>query len=110
MKIFLRPALLSLLILFFGGTGCTSLAPGAETVKVAKTSQDVAGCKAVGTVEGGAFADTRMKNETIAKGGDTLFITNSGLWTRHNKSYGVAYNCKGADVRQPVPVRGKEDK
>lgn len=85
-------------------TGCTSVAPGAASVRVANDPKDVAGCRVVGTVHGVWGSDTRMKNDAFSQGADTIFVTNAGWLTRHGKTDGVAYNCSGVDQRMPATV------
>ena len=86
-------------------TGCTTLAPGAEAVKVTRDPKDVLGCHFVGQVSGLTGnqalpgANKKMANAAAAMGADVVFVTSTIT------SYdGVAYKCKGVDPRQPVPV------
>jgi hypothetical protein len=96
------------LALLIALTGCSSLAPGAERIKLTRDGQDVAGCKVVGPISFNKPLQCRpwcgsyskeMKNTAFAEGADVVFITSS-----QDASQGVAYNCSGVDPRQPVPV------
>ena len=77
--------------------GCaTTLAPGAEKIRVTRNPADVEGCKAVGTVEARAPYNTandakhQMQNGALPLGADVVFITNYS-----DKATGVAYQCQG---------------
>lgn len=82
-------------------SGCGSLAPGAEKVRITHEARDVVGCKIIGPVSGNGDA-IEKKNVVLASGGDTLLITSS--WIIAPQYKGIAYNCSGVDLRQPVPV------
>ncbi len=93
-------------------SACTTLAPGAEKVKLTRNAKDVAGCSVIGPVEtprrndvglgGGTEADTTMKNNAFSIGADTVFVTSAMA-----SFSGVAYRCGPGDPRQPVPVTPK---
>ena len=81
------------------GTGCVTLAPGANQVKVTKNPQDVAACKAVGNIQvpttaGGtvdmANAANQFRNQVVGLGGNTGLVT-AGLVGV--PSQGIAYQC-----------------
>jgi hypothetical protein len=77
--------------------GCTSLAPGAEKVKITTAAKDVEGCKILGQVTApGPFNGpddwkNQLKNATFALGGDAVFRTGPLAFTRHVD--GIAYRC-----------------
>jgi hypothetical protein len=88
--------------------GCGSLAPGAEKVLLTRNAVDVAGCKVVAPVhirpEPFTSGAKDMRNAAFGYGGDTVFVTSGVLDAVRD---GMAYNCKGIDLRQPVPVQPK---
>ncbi len=92
--VFAFPAALTL-------AGCVSVAPGAEKVILTHNPKDVTGCKIIGPIQGRGNDDEK-RNVVFASGADTFFVTSS--WVSAPNYSGVAYNCKGVDLRQPVPV------
>jgi hypothetical protein len=88
--------------------GCGSLAPGAEKVALTRNPGDVAGCKVIGPVhirpEPFTSGSKEMKNAAFGYGGDTVFITSGHVVALDTVTDGMAYNCKGIDLRQPVPI------
>jgi len=86
--------------------GCSSLAPGAEQVKITKNPNDVRGCKVIGPLSGVEGSGLRgggpKENLVLSLGGDTFFETSS--WLIAPNYHGIVYNCRGIDLRQPVPV------
>ena len=81
------------------GTGCVSLAPGADQVKITKNPQDVASCKAVGNIkvpttsQGNvdiANAQRQFRNQVVGFGGNTGLVTFGLIGA---PSEGIAYHC-----------------
>ena len=77
-------------------SGCVTLAPGADKVKMTQNPADVAGCTAVGNIKAPRDAqgqvdildaDATLRNQTIGLGGNTALETSTLL------SEGVAYRC-----------------
>ena len=95
-----------------GITGCSSVAPGAEQVKLTRNSKDTIRCKIVTSFkfksEPASLGDkANVLNFAYGAGGDTVFMTSAGgLGTRGGLGHcsGMVYNCRGTDMRQPVPV------
>jgi len=81
--------------------GCASTVPGAEKVLITSNPKDVVGCKVIAQPRGPYLVpDNDLRNEVYSLGGDTVL---------RNRQIGMmAYNCRGFDLRQPIPV--KEDK
>jgi Domain of unknown function (DUF4156) len=80
-------------------TGCVSLAPGADKVRITKTAADVSSCTAVGNVRvpqdsngqpNIANADAEVRNQPLGLGGNAVFVTSSSLGVPVE---GVAYRC-----------------
>jgi hypothetical protein len=106
-------------------TACLSgggipLAPGAEKVSLTRNPTDVTNCKVLGPVSGskdayafnvkGSTKEKEMtksiQNIAFSLGADTVFITDAaGAYIGPRN--GIAYNCSGVELRQPVPVQPK---
>ena len=73
--------------------GCvtTTLAPGAESVRLVKNQADVASCKPMGNVRRPADDNVDIRNLTVGLGGDTLFVTEDVLGSFVKA--GIAYQC-----------------
>lgn len=77
---------------------CTSLAPGAEEVKITTEAKDVQGCRIIAQVSAnGPFNvpddwKNQLKNATLAVGGNVVFRTGPLAFTRHVD--GMAYRCE----------------
>lgn len=101
-------SVIAITALVASASGCSSAAPGAENIRVTSNPQDVAGCKVAGQVSGltagQAYPDskTKMRNAALALGGDTIYVTSTVNLTGGYE--GMAYNCRGTDMRQPMPV------
>lgn len=95
-----------------GITGCASVAPGAEQVKLTRDPKVTVGCKIVTSFsfkEGPAGAGDKASvlNFAYGAGGDTVFMTSpGGIGTCGGLGTcsGMVYHCNGTDLRQPVPV------
>jgi len=73
-------------------SGCAHrvvLAPGAEQVQFIRNPADIAGCTAVGNVDWHEGA-ADLRNLTVGLGGNTVFVTNEGLFM---VTRGIAYRC-----------------
>ena len=76
--------------------GCVSLAPEAARVTVARDSEDVSGCRILGSVRahppyvGPDDAMNQLKNEVAGLGGNVLFVTTMAV-----TATGMAYQCDG---------------
>ena|ERR1035437_7968491 len=111
MKTTLRLALLAF-GLVGGITGCSSAAPGAEQVKLTRNPKDTIGCKVVTSFSfkqgpAGAGDKANVLNFAYGAGGDTVFMTSGGgmgTCGGLGSCSGMVYNCRGIDLRQPVPV------
>jgi len=73
-------------------SGCVTLAPGANKVKLTSNAADVKGCVAVGSVKGDAQndpmdVDNTLRNQALGLNADVVFRT--GL------DAGVGYRCAG---------------
>jgi hypothetical protein len=94
------PKRLLLLALLCVGCATTTLAPGAEKIRVTTNRNDVAGCKAVGAVDArGPFTMPndwmhQLQNQALGMGADVVFQTSSALAVTDHVS-GVAYRCEG---------------
>jgi hypothetical protein len=83
---------------------CTSLAPGAEQVKITTDAKDVQGCKIItqvsanGPFNGPNDWKNQLKNATLAVGGNVVFRTGPLAFTRHVD--GIAYLCQ----QPPIPA------
>jgi len=86
-------------------TGCLSMTPQAENVRVIRNANEVRDCQSLGNVEAtsgwgsfatsGGFANnkTQMRNEAATRGGDALLIhTERGGFLSH--SMGEAFRCQ----------------
>jgi hypothetical protein len=92
-------------LLACGSTPIT-LAPGADQVRITKNSSDVAGCAAVGNVDGHQYpldhgnAMRQMQNQTTGLGGNTLFLTfdpgDHMINPPNAFATGVSYRCAKA--------------
>jgi hypothetical protein len=82
-------------------TGCTSLVPGSERVRVTWNPGDVVNCKIVGPMSG---YERTMQDDALASGADTVLKTRTTSATSDYVEHWTAYNCSGVDPRQPVPV------
>lgn len=80
-------------------SACVSLAPGADKVRITKDASDVSACSAVGNIRlpsdangnvDGYNADAQFRNQTVGLGGNTAFVTRSGLFVPIE---GIAYRC-----------------
>jgi hypothetical protein len=80
-------------------SACVSLAPGADKVRITKNASDVSACSAVGNIhlprdaKGNVDiynADTEFRNQTVGLGGNTAFVTQSGVFVPVE---GIAYRC-----------------
>lgn len=103
-----RPLALTLIsvVLIAGAAGCTvATVPGAERVVITKNAKDVEDCKIIGKgrliISIDKTGENDLKNSVVAAGGDTFLILSTTPLVASN---GMIYNCKGGDVRQPVPV------
>jgi hypothetical protein len=83
-----------ILVAFAMLSGCVTLAPEAEKVKIAKSAADVAGCRVLGAVEahppfaGPNDGMNQLKNKVAGLGGNALFVTSYNL-----SATGMAYQC-----------------
>ena len=82
-----------------GMTGCVSLSPGADKVRLTRDASDVATCTAVGNVRVPvdvnrqvdiANASTLFRNRVVALGGNTGFVMDGPV---NIPVGGVAYSC-----------------
>jgi hypothetical protein len=80
-------------------SACVSLAPGADKVRITKNASDVSACSAVGNIhlprdangQVDAYnADANFRNQTVGLGGNTAFVTQSGMFVAVE---GIAYRC-----------------
>jgi len=80
-------------------SACVALAPGADKVRITKDASDVSACSAVGNVRlprdanGNVDiynADAEFRNQTVGLGGNTAFVTQSGVFAPVE---GIAYRC-----------------
>jgi hypothetical protein len=74
-------------------SGCVTLAPGADKVKLTSNAADVKGCVAVGNVKTDAQndpmdVDNTLRNQAVGLNADVVFRTALGA--------GVGYRCAGA--------------
>jgi hypothetical protein len=81
------------LVLSASLSGCVTLAPGADKVKLTSNAADVKGCVAVGNVKADAHndpmdIDNTLRNQAIGLNADVVFRTDVGA--------GVGYRCAGA--------------
>jgi hypothetical protein len=81
------------LVLSAALSGCVTLAPGADKVKLTSNAADVKGCVAVGSVKADAQndpldVDNTLRNQALGLNADVVFRTALGA--------GVAYRCAGA--------------
>ena len=82
-------------------TGCASVKPGAEAVRLTRDSKAVAGCKEVGSVHSWvnfSFRDSQnqLRNQALELSGDTVLVT-----SHFGDDLGTAYNCKEATPDKP---------
>ena len=75
------------------GSGCASVAPNAENVRLTRKSEDVAGCKEMGYIQSWlAFsfrdAEVQLRNKAVAAGGNTVLVTSP-----FGETTGTAYQC-----------------
>jgi hypothetical protein len=73
-------------------SGCVTLAPGADKVKLTSNAADVKGCVAVGNVKTDAQndpmdVDNTLRNQAVGLNADVVFRTGLGA--------GVGYRCAG---------------
>ena len=84
---------LAALALSIALTACTTLAPNADSVKLTRSADAVAGCRLVGPVEtlySGVNTERDLKNKAVGMGADAVFITQLiGL-----EAQGIAYRCR----------------
>jgi hypothetical protein len=97
--------LIGVAFLAIGVTGCVSLTPEGQRVRITNNPDVVRGCEFVGNLRSGSMlgggtgeerAQVDMQNETARLGGNVLFLTSShggpnlgaGAW-----SAGEAYRC-----------------
>jgi hypothetical protein len=77
-------------------TGCVSVAPQAETIRVTATGAEVSQCTILGTVESHppymfpSDGVNQLRNNAAALGADTLLLTSSGALRGKT---GMAYRC-----------------
>jgi hypothetical protein len=77
-------------------TGCVSIAPQAEAIRVTSVGADVGQCKILGTVESyppymfPSDGVNQLRNSAAALGADTLLLTSSGALRGKT---GMAYRC-----------------
>ena len=77
-------------------TGCVSVAPQAEKIRVTSNGEDVAQCKVLGTVESHppymfrSDGVNQLRNNAAALDADTLLLTSSGALRGKT---GMAYRC-----------------
>jgi hypothetical protein len=81
------------LVLSAALSGCVTLAPGADKVKLTSNAADVKGCVAVGNVKTDAQndpldVDNTLRNQAVGLNADVVFRTGLGA--------GVGYRCSGA--------------
>jgi hypothetical protein len=90
----------AILLFAYGMTGCVSLAPGADKVRLTTDTSDVVMCTAVGNVRVPvdvnrqvdiANASTLFRNRVVALGGNTGFVTDGPV---NIPVGGVAYSCR----------------
>jgi hypothetical protein len=79
----------------------TTLAPGAEKVRLTENAADVSNCSAVGNIapaqdaKGDTFSTpTDFKNQAIGLGGNTVLVTKQYMGALLN---GVIYRCSAAN-------------
>ena len=80
------------LVLSAALSGCVTLAPGADKVKLTSNAADVKGCVAVGSVKADAQndpldVDNTLRNQAVGLNADVVFRTGLGA--------GVGYRCAG---------------
>ena len=80
-------------------SGCVSLAPGADKVRLTKNEADLWGCSALGNIElpgyaegqiTGANADAEFRNQAVSVGGNAALVTYAPFGSPIK---GVAYRC-----------------
>ena len=76
------------LVLSAALSGCVTLAPGAEKVKLTAEANDVKGCVAVGSVKADAKndpmdADNTLRNQALGLNADVVFRTGLGAGAGH---------------------------
>jgi hypothetical protein len=90
----MQRSILAAAIVALAVSGCTTLAPQAEHVRITREAADVAACKAVGDVHSTppyALPNEdykQLRNAAVALQADTVLVT-----TRAVISRGVAYQC-----------------
>ncbi|HET9796162.1 MAG TPA: hypothetical protein VFS34_17070 [Thermoanaerobaculia bacterium] len=91
-----------LLVALFCAGCATTIAPGAEKIRITTNPKDVEGCKPVGSVDArGPFNlpddwERELQNQALGLGADVVFRTGPLAMTDHVS--GVAYRCQ-----QPKP-------
>jgi hypothetical protein len=83
------------LVLSAALSGCVTLAPGADKVKLTSDSNDVKGCVAVGSVQADAKndpldVDNTLRNQALGLHADVVFRTGLGA--------GVGYRCASTAI------------
>ena len=74
---------------------CVTLAPGADQVRLTKTSADVSVCKALGNIQvprdvDGASAQKQFRNQAVGLGGNVALVTEGFVSI---PVAGIAYHC-----------------
>jgi hypothetical protein len=86
-----RQVAIALIVLTATSCVTTTLAPGAEKVRMTRNASDVANCKPVGSVhgmgEGSADVANDVRNRAFGLGGNVVFVTTM------LGNDGVVYRC-----------------
>jgi hypothetical protein len=81
----------AVLLITLCAAGCATPAPASDSVRVASTLDDVAGCKLVGKViVSETDPEKEARHQTVALGGNVLLRKNAEVWN------GNAYQCPTA--------------
>lgn len=83
--------------------GCASLRPEAREVRLTHDSNDVEGCKELGSVQSWisfSFRDSRnqLKNKAATLKGDTVLVKST-----FGDDFGTAYDCRERQPKKPKP-------
>jgi hypothetical protein len=94
------PIVLVMASLVLQGCATTTLAPGADKVRLTQKAADVASCTAVGNIttppgpkgSGNFTTPASFQNQAVGLGGNTVFVTSQLLGAPID---GVVYRCPG---------------
>jgi hypothetical protein len=74
-------------------SACTTLAPGADQVRLTRTTSDVATCKALGNIQvpqNSSSAQTDFRNQAVGLGANVALVTEGFVAL---PASGIAYRC-----------------